>query len=116
MAPMIGFEEEYCRPDCNRCGKSCPTGAIESLPLEEKNLRKIAFPEVDHPNCRLAWDAQCDICLFACPYEAIEEKFNREAYNYKVSIVADKCNGCGRCKIVCPEKVITMEVLPCEES
>jgi len=28
----------------------------------------------------------------------------------------EKCNGCGLCRIVCPEKAITMEALPCEES
>jgi ferredoxin len=116
LAPMISFEVDYCRQDCNSCGQNCPTGAIESLSLEDKNLRKMAIAKVDDPACRLSWDVQCDVCLFACPCEAIEGVFNREDDNYKISIVPEKCNGCGRCKLVCPEKAISMEVLPCGDS
>jgi ferredoxin len=53
---MIRFERDYCREICSRCGTSCPTGAIESLPLEEKNLRKIAIAKIDDPARRLSWD------------------------------------------------------------
>ena len=38
-------------------------------------------------------------CYDACPYEAIE--LTGEGANPHVSVLADKCNGCGACESVC---------------
>jgi ferredoxin len=109
LAPKVSFDSDYCRQDCNLCGQGCPSGAIKPLPLIEKNKRKIGLARIDEPSCRLAWDAKCDLCMYVCPCEAIEEVFNRDKYLYTISINPEKCNGCGHCKIICPEHAISMK-------
>jgi ferredoxin len=114
LAPMISFESErahfppenYCRQDCNRCGQCCPVGAIEALPLEEKNRRKIGLARVDLSACHLKFGMECHICSLVCPHKAISEEGD-----YDVNIIIDSriCNGCGMCEVICPAQAILIE-------
>ena len=36
MQPEMSFERGYCRPECTRCSRVCPTGAIKAITKEEK--------------------------------------------------------------------------------
>jgi ferredoxin len=80
---------------CNHlCEQACPVGAI--LPVNLQQF-KIGIAQVDHSLC-LAWDqgVKCLVCVEACRYQAAIP------YHGKVTIVADKCVGCGSCESGCP--------------
>jgi len=46
---------------------------------------------------------QCNICVSACHFNAIENDGN------KITIIPEACEGCGFCTIVCPREAIKME-------
>ena len=100
-APRMAPRLAACEQNCNVCGKVCPTQAIRSLSLEEKNHAKVGTAVLRKEMC-LVWaqDKICLICDEICPYNAIVfrpvEGFRRPA------VIASKCNGCGFCEQRCP--------------
>jgi len=79
--------------------KVCPTEAL-ALPADataENTLLGLAV--IDEAQCLAFRDTGCRYCYDACPYEAIE--LTGEGANPHVSVLADKCNGCGACESVC---------------
>ena len=81
------------------CVKVCPTEAL-ALPADataENTLLGLAV--IDEAQCLAFRDTGCRYCYDACPYEAIE--LTGEGANPHVSVLADKCNGCGACESVC---------------
>ena len=92
-----------CEPNCNVCGKVCPTQAIRSLTLEEKNHAKLGTAILRKESC-LVWsqNKQCLICDEICPYNAI---VFRPVDGYRRPfVIASRCNGCGYCELRCPVK------------
>ena len=92
-----------CEPNCNVCGKVCPTQAIRSVPLEEKNHAKIGTAILRKEMC-LVWaeDKLCLICDEICPYNAIVFR-TIDGYRRPV-VIPSRCNGCGWCEQRCPVK------------
>ncbi|MGQ9817952.1 MAG: 4Fe-4S binding protein [bacterium] len=101
LVPRIGG----CEKDCNFCGQICPTGAIRSLPLEEKTYVRIGTAVIDRSRC-IAWEQNktCLICDEACPYNAINN-FNETIQHITIGrpFVDERlCTGCGICESRCP--------------
>ena len=101
--PKLETRMAACEPNCNVCGKVCPTQAIRSLPLEEKTYAKIGTAVLRKESC-LVWaqNKMCLICDEICPYNAIVFR-PVEGYRRPV-VVASRCNGCGYCEQRCPVK------------
>jgi len=108
LTPVLRFDGDYCREECRACGLSCPSGAIERLPLAEKNRRLIGTAHIDLAGCLLTQEKECGHCIPACPYAAIEERFSEATWTASVRLDAARCNGCGACLRVCPPRVITV--------
>jgi len=89
----------YCEFECNNCSKVCPSGAIKRLPLEEKQLTRIAMATIKKEACK-----RCGICVNECPMQAITIE------NDSCSIDGLRCIGCGKCKTVCKSNAI--EIFP----
>ncbi len=107
LVPRLRFSgPDYCRQDCNLCGQVCPTGVIRSLTIREKNRHIIGIASIDLPNCYLTIEKECGICIARCPRAAIVDVFDRKTYLASVSVLSEKCNGCGACVGICPPKVI----------
>ena len=100
-SPRISPRLAGCDQTCNLCGQVCPTGAIRSLPLEEKRNAKLGTATIDRERC-LVWDQNklCLICDEQCPYNAIIFKW-QDGFR-RPFVVANKCNGCGFCEEKCP--------------
>jgi len=99
--PKMDLRFAPCEQNCNVCGKVCPTQAIRSLSLEEKNHAKVGTAVLRKEVC-LVWaqDKLCLICDEICPYNAIVFR-PVEGYRRPV-VIASKCNGCGFCEQRCP--------------
>ncbi len=99
--PKMDLRLAPCDQNCNVCGKVCPTQAIRSVSLEEKNHAKVGTAILLKEMC-LVW-AQNKICLICdeiCPYNAIVFR-PVEGYR-RPFVIASKCNGCGFCEQRCP--------------
>jgi formate hydrogenlyase subunit 6/NADH:ubiquinone oxidoreductase subunit I len=90
-----------CEQNCHVCGKVCPTQAIRSLPLDEKNHAKVGTAVLKKESC-LVWaqDKLCLICDEICPYNAIVFR-TIDGYRRPV-VLPSHCNGCGFCETRCP--------------
>lgn len=121
FVPRLG----YCAYDCNLCGKVCPSGAIQYLPISEKKRFIIGWAYFDLKTC-LPWaqNIECSVCEEACPTspKAIilrEEQFMDDEGNLKTIkrpyVVESECIGCGICENKCPlpgESAIRVRLVP----
>jgi ferredoxin len=101
MSPVVRYKTDYCNEECNACTTVCPSGALQSLNLEQKNRYVIGKASVDTSLCLWGF-TDCNACIHACPYEAIEVRWYEEAYESFPGVDPLKCNGCGACEAVCP--------------
>ncbi len=101
LSPVVRYEMNYCDEECNACTAVCPSGALQSLNLEQKNRYVIGKASVDASLC--LWGvSECKACVPSCPYEAIAIRFDEEAYESYPGVDPAKCNGCGACEAACP--------------
>lgn len=108
LVPQIG----YCDHMCNRCGQVCPTQAIEPLPIDEKQSRRIGLAAFDTSRCLpYAYGINCIVCEEHCPvpekaiYTVEVEILGRDGQKKTVlqpRVDPQKCTGCGVCEHVCP--------------
>lgn len=95
-------EGSYCEQYCNYCTQVCPTGALRSMPEEEKQRQKLGTARIVRSAC-LAWEdhQECLACDEYCPYNAIDMHEGKDGI-LKPIVDQDKCRGCGACRNVCP--------------
>ena len=102
LTPVLTFDKDYCREDCIRCTRVCPSGAIVGVNLDNKPDIQIGMAQVDMNLCLLGEDHECSACMRWCPYNAIRYVFSEAEYMLVPVIDAEKCNGCGACEAACP--------------
>ena len=105
LAPKVRYDEKekYCLENCNLCTQVCPSGALQRLDLPTKNHYIIGEALVDTDICLLTLGKkECDVCMVACPFKAIDIKWDDDLYVSYPGIDTGKCNGCGACEVACP--------------
>jgi ferredoxin-type protein NapF len=103
LAPIVRYEKAYCREDCAACLQVCPSGALRTLNLQEKNRYVIGEALLDGSLCVLALGQRdCNACARACPFDAIQIFWDEEQYIAYPVVDFKKCNGCGACEVACP--------------
>jgi MauM/NapG family ferredoxin protein len=102
LTPIMTFDEDYCREDCIRCTRVCPSGALIGVDLVNKSDVYIGLAQVDMNLCLLSEDRECSACMRWCPYNAIRYVFSEAEYTLVPVIDPSKCNGCGACETACP--------------
>jgi ferredoxin len=123
--PEIVAERAGCSPACRNCGRVCPTGAIEDLPLDVKN--RVIIGTADHlRDLCLPWQRmeKCGPCVDICreagfnaiewvrrpaPDEArpTEESDEPDDFEWVPRVNPAKCVGCGLCVQICMQKFVT---------
>jgi len=114
--PRVAADHAGCAPSCNTCGQVCPTGAIRSLPLEEKKVARMGLAIVNETTCLPFANRQaCQACVDECKeagYDAIEfvrvhtevddggDPIEGSSQDAPV-VLAEKCVGCGLCQMSC---------------
>lgn len=103
FSPVLVPRHGACAVNCNVCGRVCPTGAIRSLDLREKNQAKIGTAWIVRQNC-LVWeqDKKCLVCDEVCPYNAVAFRPISERKNPVPFVLENRCIGCGWCENKCP--------------
>ncbi len=114
--PQVAADWSGCEPSCSNCGQVCPTGAIRSLPLEEKRSARMGLAVVDRQTCLpYAGHSDCQLCVDECTtagYDAIEfvrvgTELDEEGQPIADSgfltpvVLAERCVGCGLCQTRC---------------
>jgi MauM/NapG family ferredoxin protein len=103
LAPVIHYDVKYCREDCVACTEACPTGALQTLGVDQKRKYIIGEALLDASLCFLALqEKDCDACKRACPFDAVQIHWDDEQYVAYPVIDFHKCNGCGACEVACP--------------
>jgi len=87
---------------CNCCDCCC-----QALPLVIKEGLKICDPsrfaaKIDPDLC-----SSCETCLDRCYFNALELT-ETAGGSETMSVIRNKCMGCGLCQITCPEEAISM--------
>lgn len=113
FSPLLVSRRGACDPACNACGTVCPTGAIQRMPLEEKQWAKVGTAVVQ-PGLCLAWaeGRRCVVCEEVCPYGAIESVQTSGASVAVPFIKSSRCFGCGYCEQFCPVRIPAIVVQP----
>ncbi len=100
--PRIDPESGYCNFDCTRCIEVCPTGALVSLPLEQKQRTQIGEAHFHKKHCVVHTDGtDCAACSEHCPTKAVD------TVPYRGNLLLPRvdealCIGCGACEAACP--------------
>ncbi|MDR2962202.1 MAG: 4Fe-4S binding protein [Bacteroidales bacterium] len=108
MQPHMEFEKGFCRPECTRCTRVCPSGAIREITREEKSSIKIGSAVWIKKNCVVfSKGARCRNCARHCPTGAItmipSDAENPDSLAFP-SVNNELCIGCGACEFVCPAR------------
>ncbi len=115
LTPIVVFETDYCREDCNLCMRVCPSGAIVHADLEEKRAAPIGLAHINMDRCIMAMGPECRaMCMESCPYEAIQlHEWSFEDDRRYPIVENSQCPGCGACAIACtPMNAIVVRPLP----
>jgi ferredoxin len=103
--PEMDFDRKrgtYCEQYCNACSQICPSGAIQAISMDEKQLRKVGTASIIRESC-IAWHEgkECLACDEFCGYNAMEAPLGCDGIP-KPFVNQQKCRGCGACRNVCP--------------
>ncbi len=103
MQPELSFERGFCRPECNKCSKVCPSGAIQRISHADKTATSIGTAVWIEKNC-LSADGEivCNACERRCPSGAIQMVSYKGGSIKVPAIDPERCTGCGGCEYVCP--------------
>jgi polyferredoxin len=111
MQPVMDFKRSFCEYDCNVCGRVCPTGAIQPLALEEKQITQIGEAKLLEDECVVYVDKKnCGACGEVCPTHAIA--FTDKENVLYPQVGARYCIGCGACELACPTAPKSIVVRP----
>ncbi|MCC8190218.1 MAG: 4Fe-4S dicluster domain-containing protein [Planctomycetes bacterium] len=104
--------DNICEYGCTECNQVCPTGALQSLTLDEKRLTRIGLASFNARHCRVLQKREhCGFCFHGCPTGAITLRPINGGLEIP-QLNPELCIGCGGCQADCPTTPKSMTVLP----
>ena len=101
LQPALDFKLGYCDYECNTCSQICPTGAIQKLSLEEKQLTQIGKVHLSLKNCIVETKKKdCGACAEVCPTHSVYMVERNRLFHPETH--PSSCIGCGHCEYICP--------------
>lgn len=109
--PIADMRRGYCEYNCNLCGQVCPSGAIKSLTVEDKQRVIMGTAYFDRNRCIPYYrQEECMVCEEHCPtpdkaiiFRLTQVEKDGESIVLKVPYVDESlCIGCGICENKCP--------------
>lgn len=100
--PKMEYAGGSCAYDCKLCGDVCPSGAIQSMTLDEKKTVQIGKAKFVKDDCIVfTKKTDCGACSEHCPTKAVHMvKFEGTLVIPEVN--DELCIGCGACEHPCP--------------
>jgi ferredoxin-type protein NapF len=115
LQPVMAFDRGYCRSECTRCSKVCPTGAILPITAERKKHIHIGHAHWVSSRCLALKDGiPCTACVDHCPVKAIKlVRYKEKDLSSPNVPVVDRhaCIGCGACEHLCPARPMPAMVI-----
>jgi ferredoxin len=117
--PYLAYDRAYCQFECDRCLRSCPTGALRQLPLEEKKLTRLGQSSLALERCIVVTNkTRCGACAEHCPTGAVSMSIPADGGLPRPATDSTLCIGCGACETACPvegRKAIHVEGLKVQD-
>jgi len=103
MQPTMDYNKSFCNFECKICTEICPTGALQSLNLDDKKLVQLGKVNFVQDNCIVYTEnTECGACSEHCPTKAVSMVPYKNLLAPKTN--PDICIGCGACEYACPVK------------
>lgn len=102
MVPRLDYSVSYCQYDCTLCLDVCPSGALETLSVEQKHVAKIGDATLIRTQCIVFTNGtKCGACAEHCPTGAVRMVVGETGLPEPIFTSAI-CIGCGACHHACP--------------
>ena len=110
---LVFYEKAFCNYNCTVCMQVCPTGAIQPLRPEDKQVTQIGIARFVRRLCIVRTDnTSCGACAKQCPVKAVRMEPFRGTLTIPV-VYPELCIGCGGCESACPVRPVkAINVIP----
>lgn len=126
MQPKMDFHKSFCNFDCVDCTEVCPTGALNSLTMEEKKISQLGKAIFVKKSCIVSVDhTDCGACSEHCPTKAVHMVPYQNGLMIP-EVRPELCIGCGACEFACPttpykaifveSNIVHQEAVPIEDT
>jgi polyferredoxin len=102
LQPFLDFEVSFCSYNCSNCSQICPTGAIQSISIDERRTVRTGTAEFFRGRCVVKTEGtSCGACSEHCPTQAVHMVPWKGDLTIP-EVDPDLCIGCGGCEFICP--------------
>ncbi|HSP41773.1 MAG TPA: 4Fe-4S binding protein, partial [Luteolibacter sp.] len=118
LQPYQDFSVSFCSYNCSDCSQVCPTGAIETITIEERRTVRTGVARFFQDLCVVETKGTpCGACNEHCPTQAVHMVPWKNGLTMP-EVDPDLCIGCGGCEFICPvrpHRAIVVDGLPAHE-
>lgn len=115
LQPYQDFGVAFCDFNCAQCSQVCPTGAIQPITVEQRQVVQTGVAHFFRGRCVVrAKGTACGACAEHCPTQAVHMVPFRGGRLTIPEVAPELCVGCGACEHICPvlpDKAIVVDGL-----
>lgn len=115
LQPYQDFGVAFCEFNCSQCSQVCPTGAIQPITVEQRQVVQTGVARFFRSRCVVRTEGTaCGACAEHCPTQAVHMVPFRGGRLTIPEVTPELCIGCGACEFICPvipDKAIVVDGL-----